>query len=176
MTTRADAAEILARGYREVGVQLEGISDDDLMAPATIGGGDWSAKDLLGHLTTWEDIALATIDAWRRGERPAIDGTLAAGGTDDLNVREVERKAPISLEEIRLASRDVHERLMAALVGLSDEEWARPPSWDEPRAEMLGAALGGILGATGVPFGHVSAHEADLRAFAEARRRTPPQV
>jgi hypothetical protein len=170
MTTRAEALEVLAGGHGEVRRLLDGIPDAALVAPATIGGGDWSAKDLLGHLTTWEEIALATVDEWRRGQRPSIVDTFAVDGTDDLNAREVERKAAASLEDLRRRFGEVHEQIEASIAEMSDDEWSQPAFWQSEQDLTLGSALGGILGTTGLPFGHVAAHERDLRAFADAQR------
>jgi hypothetical protein len=169
MTTRAEALETLAGGHDEVHRLLEGIPDATLVAPATIGGGEWSAKDLLGHLTTWEEIALVTMDEWRRSERPSIMDTFAVDGTDDLNAREVQRKAPTSLDDVRRRFREVHEQVVASIAEMSDDEWSQPAFWQSDRDLTLGSALGGILGTTGLPFGHVTAHEPDLRAFADAQ-------
>jgi hypothetical protein len=171
MRTRAEALETLAGGHREVRGLLVGIADEELIAPDTIGGGEWSAKDLLGHLTTWEEIALDTVGEWRRGRRPSIEDTLAVGGTDDLNAKEIARKAPMSLEEVRRRFEDVHEQLEAAIAEMSDDEWAQPAFWEGAADTTLASSLGGILGTTGLPFGHVSAHERDLRAFSQERRR-----
>ena len=91
MLSPDEATDTLARGHREVHALLAGISLEELDEPATIGGGEWSAKDLVGHITTWEEVALATVEEWRAGEDPAILETLAADGTDELNADEVAR-------------------------------------------------------------------------------------
>jgi hypothetical protein len=48
---------------------VEPLNRDDFVRSATITGGYWSAKDLVGHLTSWEEHALGALAAWRRGER-----------------------------------------------------------------------------------------------------------
>jgi hypothetical protein len=170
MTTRQEASAILARGDRLVHELLDGLPEDTLVESATIGGGDWSAKDLVGHLTLWEEEALTTIEECRRGERPSIDAVFTDDGTDELNDREVERRAGTPLDEVRARAADVHERLLAELAAMTDQEWAQPPAWEGSPHGSLGEVLGGILGAPEQPFGHTFAHEADLRAFAAARR------
>ncbi len=34
-----------------------------------LGGGEWSPKDLLGHLESWQEHVLDALDAWSRSER-----------------------------------------------------------------------------------------------------------
>lgn len=36
--------------------------------------GDWSVKDILAHLTEWEQMVLRWIAASKRGEKPAVPG------------------------------------------------------------------------------------------------------
>jgi len=170
VTTQAEAVEILARGHRDVLALLAGIPDGDLEVPSTIGGGNWSAKDLLGHITTWEETALATTDGWRRGERPSIEDTFLADGVDGFNAAAVSRKAADPLDGIRRRFDEVHAELAASIRATTDEEWAAPAFWPGAQPMSFGETLGGILGAPDGPFDHVSAHEADLRDFAEARR------
>ena len=52
--SRDEAVAELEDGQRRIDQLLQGLSEEDLIRPATIGGGDWSAKDLIGHVATWE--------------------------------------------------------------------------------------------------------------------------
>jgi hypothetical protein len=169
MMSPAEAVETLARGHRHVQALLAGISLDELEEPATIGGGEWSAKDLIGHVTSWEEIALATVEEWRAGEDPAILATFAADGTDRLNADEVARKSGTPLRG-QLARFDaIHGRLAAVLHGFDDGEWERAARDEREPDRSIGALLGGVLGTDGAPFDHISAHLQDLRAFAAPR-------
>jgi hypothetical protein len=168
MISPDEALETVARGHRDVRSLLAGISVDDLEEPATIGGGEWSAKDLVGHLTTWEEIALTSVEEWRRGQRPAIEDTFAVDGTDALNADEVARKSVASAPELLRQFDEVHQRLAATLESVTAEEWARPaPFADHEARATLGSMLGGILGSETGPFQHYLAHQRDLRAFSE---------
>jgi hypothetical protein len=164
--TRERALETVDEGDRSVEALTAGLADDELERPATIGGGDWSAKDLLGHLTQWEEFALEAIDAWRRGEVPFVEAT--PKGVDELNADAVAAKADRSPRDIRAEAREVHDRLLAAMRGISDDEWRSPAPFEAGDRRTLSAFLGGILGAPQRPFGHVYAHLADLEAFARS--------
>jgi hypothetical protein len=163
---RERALETVAEGDRSVEALTAGLTDDELERPATIGGGDWSAKDLLGHLTQWEEFALETIDAWRRGEAPFVHAT--PKGVDELNAAAVAAKADRSPQDIRTQARQVHDRLLAVMRGISDEEWRSPAPFDAGDGRTLSAFLGGVLGAPQRPFGHAYAHLADLEAYARS--------
>ncbi len=78
--SRPQALRVLGEDHESVRELVERLGSDDLARPATIGGGDWSAKDLLGHLTSWEEHALEALAAWRRGESAPIQWALRIQG------------------------------------------------------------------------------------------------
>ena len=164
-----DAIAVVARGHREVHALLAGISMEELEEPATIGGGEWSANDLVGHLITWEEIALETVEEWRAGEDPGILATFAADGTDQLNADEVARRSGVPFQEQLGRFDDVNGRLEEVLRSFSEQEWAGGARDERDPGRTIGALLGGVLGTDGAPFDHISAHLRDLRAFSAPR-------
>jgi uncharacterized protein len=164
--SRDDALTTISDGEQRVLDLLGRVPPEDLVRPATIGGGDWSAKDLLGHLTSWEELALRSLAEWRSGEMPWTQATEKS--VDQVNAERVAARADRSLGEIRAEHDEVHGRLMEALAGISDEEWSQAPPFQTDRPRELGGMLGSVLGAPNAPFGHAFAHLGDLEAFAEA--------
>src|SRR5437660_12596947 len=79
------------------------LTDEQMEQPATIGGGDWSAKDLAAHLEVWEAIALQALQEWRTGTIPAIEEVFAQGaeGVDALNAERVQAKRSLTISEVR---------------------------------------------------------------------------
>ena len=47
---------------------LEGMSAEDLTAPGPVG--DWSVKDLLAHVTSWDVDLLTNLGKIKRGQKP----------------------------------------------------------------------------------------------------------
>jgi hypothetical protein len=140
-----------------------GLSDEQLTAPSTIGGGDWSAKDLIGHVAFWEELALLAITVWNQGAEPDT-----VGAVDEVNAANHVRKAKWSLERVLTESREVHERLIREIQALPDRVWTAPAPATFARRESLGARLGGLTGATDGMFRHAFAHLDDLRAYVES--------
>jgi hypothetical protein len=134
-----------------------------------IGGGDWSPKDLIGHLESWEQHALDALEAWSRGGVAPSDRALREVGLDALNLAEVERKAGWSAARSIDSAAGTHRRLVTALRSISAEDWAAPPTKRSRRS--LGTQIGGILGGPAGPFRHDVAHHPDLEAFAAAHTR-----
>jgi uncharacterized damage-inducible protein DinB len=139
--------------------------DPDAFETAGLGGGDWSLKDLLGHLASWERHALDAIVAWDRGAQPPIGDALRSFGTDEVNRREVARKADRTAEEVRSEAAATHAELLDAFER-ADEEWWNAPAVDG-EAPTHGQRLGGILGGDLGLFRHDPDHWDDLTAFAK---------
>jgi hypothetical protein len=168
MVTRDEALETLDRGHREIDRELARLASDELLATG-IGGGDWSAKDLVAHLALWHEIALRTIEESRSGSTPWIVQVFASPGPGP-NDEELVRRAPWPVDRATQAYREARSATISALIGLRAEEWSAPVSgWTEDPAD-LGGLLGVVLGTSGLPFGHAFAHLDELRAFVNERR------
>jgi DinB family protein len=144
------------------------LTGDAWVRPNTIGRGDWSAKDLLGHIATWEEYALRTIDQWRTHEPPTIETLFATQGVDRINETAVAAKAALPLDEVRAAAAATHAALVRRLSSIDEREWNGPASSETKPATTLGSFLGGVLGAPDARFAHTSAHIGDLRAYVES--------
>lgn len=78
--------------------------------------GEWSVKDLLGHITTWEEEAIKTREAGRSGlDLPSY------GDTDDWNELDVIKRRSRSVHTTLVELGAVHQRFVSWLEGLPDE-------------------------------------------------------
>jgi hypothetical protein len=157
---RDEAMHILDEGHAAIAGRLRALGPARLDR-AGIGGGDWSPKDLAGHLATWNQAALDTIEDALGGRPLRIDAALAREGLDGFNAGEVQRKASLTGPEALAELDRVHRQLVDAIGRLSDEAWTAPLPHLEPR-RSLGSKLGSVLGAPGQPFRHPFAHLGDL--------------
>jgi hypothetical protein len=166
---RAEAIATLEAGQVELDALFGRLSADDMVRPATIGGGAWSARDLLGHIAFWEELALEALADWRAGRRPATEGISDEGapGTDAANARNQERTVRQSLDEVRQRADSAHRTLMEAIGSMSDDEWDAAPPYPKPHVATLGELLGGATAGPDGAFRHAYAHLADLRACVE---------
>ncbi|MGZ8631369.1 MAG: DinB family protein [Actinomycetota bacterium] len=164
--TRRRAIRIVDDGMREVFALYDRLPPRARTA-AGLGGGEWSPKDLIGHLESWQEYALEALDAWDEGHGPAIDAVIWSTSTSTLNRDAVARKASRRPADQRRRAEATHERLLARLEAFGDARWGRPGT---PRGRTpAGARLGNTLGGSAGPFRHAEAHLPQLRAFAEER-------
>lgn len=131
---KAEAARVLETDRTELLSLLDRLPPG-AMTTTGLGGGEWSPKDLLGHLESWEEHALGALEAWSRGARAPIDAAFARTSVAGLNADEVARKARRSV-----------------------------PATPRGR-KPLGHRLGSILGSPAGSFRHDAAHLQDVRAF-----------
>jgi len=168
VTTRDEAIAILEEGHRALGELFARLPDEAFARRGTIGsGGEWSAKDLAAHIGVWEELAVETIDAFGRGERPAVEDWFEeSGAADRVNDENVERFRNAAPVEVRARFEDLHAPVVAAIGSTPDEMWsgAYPYGGDDP---TLGDRVGSLLGAEDGRFRHALAHLADLRAYVE---------
>ena len=85
--------------------------------------GDWSVKDLLAHVTTWEEEALKYLPLILAGGRPPRYST-QYGGLDAFNAQIIEQKRRLSLAEVQAQRLATHQRLLDYLRGLPAEPFA----------------------------------------------------
>jgi hypothetical protein len=81
-----------------------GLSDDAMLEPGITG--DWSVKDIIAHVTWWEQEALIHLPVILEGGRPARY-SVTYGGIDAFNALRLEQKRPLCLAEVlKTARRD----------------------------------------------------------------------
>jgi hypothetical protein len=160
--TRTEAIRILERERRTT-LKLIRRLPARAITTRGLGGGDWSPKDLIGHLESVEQDALDALDAWARGEPAPSDVAIRKAGLNALNRAEVERKARWSAAKSSKSATDTHERIVAAIKSLSDDRWLAPPTRRARRP--LARSIGEILGGPSGVFRHDAAHHPDLVEF-----------
>jgi DinB superfamily len=92
-----------------------GLPDAVIEAPRAVG--DWSVKDLIAHVATWEGEALIGLPIIMMGKRPP-----RYGGVDNFNAREYDRICQLNLTQARDARQASHRRLLDFLANVP-ETW-----------------------------------------------------
>jgi hypothetical protein len=95
------------------------LSDAELMEPGVTGA--WSVRDIIAHVTWWEEEALRHLPLILAGGRPPRY-SVTYGGIDAFNAKMTERRKDLSLAEVRRQGDDVHLRLIAFIKSVPDEQ------------------------------------------------------
>lgn len=96
-----------------------GLDDAQLLVPGVTGA--WSVRDLIAHVAWWDAEAIAHLPLiLTGGSAPRYSVTY--GGIDAYNALMTERKAGLSLDEVRHEAADTHTRLVDYLLSLAPDD------------------------------------------------------
>ncbi len=97
-----------------------GLEDPQILEPNVTG--NWSVRDIIAHVSTWEQEALTHLPLTLEGGRsPRYSVTY--GGIDAFNAKMTERKSGLSLREVREQQTDIHRLLIDFIDGVSEDEF-----------------------------------------------------
>ena len=85
-----------------------GLTEAQLTKPGALG--EWSVKDVIAHVTTWEGEALKHLPTVARGERPPLYAS--EGGIDAFNARTAAANRDLPLAAVLENSGRTHKRLV----------------------------------------------------------------
>src|SRR5215213_8223378 len=85
--------------------------------------GRWSVRDILAHVTTWEQEALLHLPVILQGGRPPRYST-TYGGIDAFNALTTTQKKQLPLSEVLRELDQVHARLLEYIQAAPDELFA----------------------------------------------------
>jgi hypothetical protein len=97
-----------------------GFSDAQMMEPGVTA--DWSVKDILAHVSWWEEEALQHLPLILQGGRPPRY-SIKYGGIDAFNAQMTELKRGLSLSEVMKQMDATHLRLLGYLQGVPEEHF-----------------------------------------------------
>jgi hypothetical protein len=107
---------------------LADLSDEQLAAPVA-GAHDWSARDLMGHLLAWQEVALAVARELAVGEtsqaKAAADSDWETRGGEVINAEIQARYGGLSVDELRQRFRTVPGELRGTLTVVPETRWVK---------------------------------------------------
>ena len=109
----------LASAWRDLTDSYDGLSDAELLAPGVTGA--WSVRDLIAHVTWWEEEALTHLPVVLAGRRPPRY-SVTWGGIDAFNARRTAERKDLTLGEVLRQRDEVHARLLAYLETVPDDQ------------------------------------------------------
>ena len=98
------------------------LTDEQITQAGTMG--QWSLKDMLGHVTTWEEELLKYLPTILAGKTtPRYKNKY--GGIDAFNALMVEEKRGLPLDEIRKQLEETHARVITFLKTVPEEHFVK---------------------------------------------------
>lgn len=104
--------------WEKLGVVLSAFDDKQKLQPRFIG--EWSLKDLMGHMSSWESVALERIGRMKRNEPIEV---IPDDQVDGWNKRFHEQRRDWKLIVVEGEFESLHARLLQEFEKLPDESW-----------------------------------------------------
>jgi hypothetical protein len=112
----------LDKAWRAFKASYAGLSDSQLTERGVTGA--WSVRDILAHVTTWEEEALKHLPFILKGGKPPRY-SVTYGGIDAFNAQMTEQKRELPLSEVLRQLDDTHRRLIDLIQSAPEDEFTR---------------------------------------------------
>jgi uncharacterized protein (TIGR03083 family) len=110
----------LERAWTGLRQSYAGLSDAQLTQPGVTDG--WSVKDILAHISTWEQEALKYMPLILQGVRPPRYFDLY-GGIDAFNAQMTAENKKLTLSDVLQQLEDSHRQLVAAILAAPEDQF-----------------------------------------------------
>jgi hypothetical protein len=111
----------LEKAWATIKESYAGLSDSQLMEPDVMG--NWSVKDILAHVTTWEEEALKYLPLITTGGTPPR--YIQYGGINAFNAQMTEQKRRLTLSEVLKQLDETHSRLIDYIRSVPEEHFTQ---------------------------------------------------
>ena len=110
------------KAWTELKASYAGLSDAQLSEPGVTE--DWSVRDILAHVITWEEEALKYLPLIIDGGRPPRYSVMY-GGIDAFNAEMTQQKSSLPLSEVQRQLDETHARLVDYVRSAPEEQFTR---------------------------------------------------
>ncbi|MBD3335908.1 MAG: ClbS/DfsB family four-helix bundle protein [Candidatus Eisenbacteria bacterium] len=112
----------LESAWRDLRASYAHLPDSAMMEPGVTGS--WSVRDIIAHVSSWEEEALSHLPGFVAGVRPP-KYSHRYGGIDAFNARVIEALKGLSLAEVLRRRDETHRRLLDYLRAVPEGQIAR---------------------------------------------------
>lgn len=109
----------LDRAWQALLAAYAGLSDAEMLEPGVTGA--WSVRDIIAHVTWWEEEALKHLPVILTGSRPPRY-SITYGGIDAFNEQMTEQVRGLSLAEVLRRRDETHRRLVEFLQAVPEDQ------------------------------------------------------
>jgi hypothetical protein len=118
---RAQVLRRLDRAWVAFKESYAGLSEAELLEPNVTGA--WSVRDILAHVTTWEEEALKYLPLILEGGKPPRY-SVTYGGIDAFNAKMTEAKHGLSLSQVLAQLDATHQQVVDLLQRVPEAQLA----------------------------------------------------
>ncbi|MBI1277971.1 MAG: ClbS/DfsB family four-helix bundle protein [Anaerolineaceae bacterium] len=127
-------------GWNDFNAYLMTLTPPQVTVPTDAAG--WRALDHVIHLADWENGVLAMLNKQERAAAMGVDkATWESGDFDKINDILQKRSKDKTLDEARQYVMDIHQRFVAKIQSMSDEDLKRPYNYYQPDSDREAAVI-----------------------------------
>ena len=119
---RQDLLKRLDKAWNLFRESYAGLSESQLIQSGVTG--NWSVKDIIAHVTWWEEETLKHLPLIVNGVRPPRYSA-KYGGIDAFNAMMTEQKKTLSFSDVLRQQDETHRRLIVYIQSLPEEQFTR---------------------------------------------------
>ncbi len=112
----------LDKAWAAINEAYAGLTDSQMTEPGIMG--DWSVKDILAHVTTWEEEALKALPIILQGSKPPRY-SIVYGGIDAFNALRSQQKHNLSLSAVLEQLNETHHKLLDYIKSVPEEQFTQ---------------------------------------------------
>ena len=114
--TKEKLLQLMEKEWSSLLAAFDGLQENIFQEKSAIG--DWSIRDIIVHITTWEEEALKALPIIIN--RMPVHRYIKYGGIDGFNAKQQERKRNHPLERAKRELHEVHQKLIDYLLSIPD--------------------------------------------------------
>lgn len=134
-TTKAELLTMMQQSYNDFEALLAPLSEEQLTTPFM--ENDWSMRDMLAHITTWQQRGVLRLEAVRQNKEADTPVIRTDEEADRYTRAQLQKYQGRSLAEVRYDFRASYRQLVTAVTALGEELLFEPGRFEW----MDGAAL-----------------------------------
>jgi hypothetical protein len=118
-----DRAQLLKRldaAWEALKASYAGLTESEMLVPGVTGR--WSVRDIVAHVTVWEEEALTHLPVILAGKKPPRY-SVTHGGIDAFNAHTMEQKRELPLTEVLRQRDEIHQRLIDFIRSVPEEQF-----------------------------------------------------
>ncbi len=119
-TTREEALAVLNATREELRRAINGLTPDQMTSPAVDG---WSVKDMLTHISSWDELMAHDFRRLARGHQPALMH-FSPDKTDEWNNATMSMRLKLPLDQVLAEVESSRNELITTLDALPDSAFA----------------------------------------------------
>jgi hypothetical protein len=119
---RSQLLKRLEKAWETLEASYVGLSDAEMMEPGVTD--TWSVRDIIAHVTWWEEEALTHLPLILAGGKPPRY-SVTYGGIDAFNALMTEQKRNLLLSEVLRQRNDTHRRLIDLIQTVPEDQFIR---------------------------------------------------